>query len=371
MEFPTLPKLAFGMMRLPKIGNEIDLPLVCQMVDRYLASGMNYFDTAYMYCEGRSESIIKATLVDRYPRESFWLTDKLPAWMMDGIQDRDRIFQDQLQRTGAGYFDLYLLHSIEDGKNYDDYLAYDCFRWAMEKKAAGLIRHFGFSYHGTPELLDQILTEHPEVEIVQIQLNYADWDNPMVQSRRLYEVLRKHNKPILVMEPVKGGALAATTPDVEEKMRQVRPDASVASWALRFVATLPGIACTLSGMSNLAQMADNLDTLGHLSPWTDAEQEVIDYARQAIAQSPAVGCTSCRYCVDGCPAQIRIPDVFRALSTLRLYGESQQPHKFYAELTQTSAKAGDCIGCGQCESVCPQHLPIRQLLEEASGKLDA
>ena len=370
MELWNLPKLGFGLMRLPMNDGEIDVPQLCDMVDAYMASGMNYFDTAYMYCDGRSEGVTKTALVDRYPRESFWLTTKLPQWMMEGIDDRDRILNDQLARTGAGYFDLYLLHSVEDGANYEGYVKYDCFNWAMEKKAEGKIRHFGFSYHGTPELLDQILTEHPEVEIVQIQLNYADMDNPMVQSGRLYDVLRKHNKPILVMEPVKGGSLAATTPDVEEKMKAVKPEASIASWALRFVGSLPGVVTTLSGMSDRTQMADNIATFRDFQPLTDAEKDVIAYAQQAIVQSPAVPCTSCRYCTDGCPQGIRIPDVFRALSTLRLYGESDRPHNFYKELVETSGKAGDCIACGQCEGVCPQHLPIIELLKEASEKLD-
>lgn len=369
MELTNLPKLGFGMMRLPKAGDEIDLPQVKDMVDAYMASGMRYFDTAYMYCDNQSESIVKAALVDRYPREAFWLTTKLPVWMMEESADRDRIFSDQLRRTGAGYFDLYLLHSVEDG-NYDKYLSFDCFSWAMEKKKEDLIRHFGFSYHGTPELLDQILTDHPEVEIVQIQLNYADWDNPMVQSRRLYEVLRKHNKPIVVMEPVKGGSLATTTADVEEKMRSLLPQATVASWALRFVGSLPGVATILSGMSTREQMADNVATLGDFRPLSAEEQAVIAYAQQAIAQSPAVPCTSCRYCVEGCPQGIRIPDVFRALSTLRLYGEKEGPHRFYEDLVNTSGKAADCLQCGQCEGVCPQHLPIIELLKEASSRLD-
>lgn len=369
MELTNLPKLGFGMMRLPKTDNEVDQKRVRDMVDAYMASGMCYFDTAYMYCDNKSESIVKATLVDRYPRDAFWLTTKLPVWMMERKEDRDRIFSDQLQRTGAGYFDLYLLHSVEDG-NYEKYLSFDCFSWAIEKKNEGLIRHFGFSYHGTPELLDKILTDHPEVEIVQIQLNYADWDNPMVQSRRLYEVLRKHNKPILVMEPVKGGSLATTTPDVEEKMRAVLPQASVASWALRFVGSLPDVVTILSGMSDEAQMADNVATLGSFRLLSEEEQAVIAYAQQAIAQSPAVPCTACRYCVEGCPQGIVIPEVFRALSALRLYGEKKQPHEFYQDLVKASGKAADCLQCGQCEGVCPQHLPIIELLKEASSRLD-
>lgn len=370
MDLWNLPKLGFGLMRLPMVNGEIDVPQLCDMIDAYMVSGMNYFDTAYMYCDGRSEKVVKTTLVERYPRNSFWLTTKLPQWMMDSIDDRDRILNDQLQRTGAGYFDLYLLHSVEDGANYEGYIKYDCFHWAMEKKAEGKIRHFGFSYHGTPELLDQILTEHPEVEIVQIQLNYADMENPLVQSAGLYEVLRKHNKPILVMEPVKGGSLAVTTPDVEERMKAVLPEASIASWALRFAGSLPGVVTTLSGMSDRAQMADNIATFQNFRPLNEAEQAVIAYAQKAIAQSPAVPCTACQYCTDGCPQSIRIPDIFKALSALRIYGEHPRPHGYYEDLTAASGKAKDCITCGQCEGVCPQHLPIIELLKEASEKLD-
>lgn len=217
LELEKMPKLGFGLMRLPEKDGEIDVQQVCNMVDTYMEKGFNYFDTAYMYCNGKSECVVKEALVQRYPRESFYLTNKLPQWMMNGIEDRDKIFSDQLKKTGVDYFDLYLLHSVEDGANYEGYIKYDCFNWAMKKKEEGKIKHFGFSYHGTPELLDQILAEHPEVEIVQIQLNYADWENPLVQSGKLYEVLRKYKKPILVMEPVKGGSLAELIPTIEQK----------------------------------------------------------------------------------------------------------------------------------------------------------
>lgn len=372
IDITKLPKLGFGMMRLPEQDGEVDIKQVCEMVDRYMESGMNYFDTAYMYHNGKSEGVVKKALVERYPRDSYFLTTKLPQWMMQGKEDRDRIFNDQLERTGAGYFDIYLLHSVEDGEKYNGYVEYDCFRWAMEKKAEGKIRHFGFSYHGTPELLDEILAAHPEVEIVQIQLNYADWDNPLIQSGKLYEVLRKYNMPILVMEPVKGGSLAQMDPGLEEMLRQQRPEASIASWALRFAGSLPGVATILSGMSNQEQMQDNLDTFTNFQPLNQKEQETVRKVVQAMAAMPDIPCTSCRYCVDGCPQSIWIPDIFKALRTLRMYGEAWRSQSFYQKLTeQGCGKAESCIACGQCEGVCPQHLPIIELLKEAAEKLNA
>lgn len=366
-----MPKLGFGMMRLPEQDGIIDLSQVCDMVDSYMQSGMNYFDTAYMYHNGKSESVVKEALVDRYPRDSYFLTTKLPQWMMKGKEDRDKIFNDQLERTGAGYFDIYLLHSVEDGEKYDGYVEYDCFNWAMEKKAEGKIRHFGFSYHGTPELLDEILAAHPEVEIVQIQLNYADWDNPLIQSGKLYEVLRKYNMPILVMEPVKGGSLAQMDSRLEELFQQQRPEATIASWALRFVGSLPGVVTILSGMSNQEQMQDNLNTFANFEPLSEKEKETIREVVGKMASMPNIPCTGCRYCVDGCPQNILIPDIFKALSSLRMSGETWRSQSFYQKLVeQGSGKAETCVACGQCEGVCPQHLPITELMKEAAGKLD-
>lgn len=235
----SMPKLGFGLMRLPRKDGEIDMPQLNRMVDAYMERGFNYFDTAYVYHGGRSETAVKEALVDRYPRDSFYLATKLPAWEMNGPEDRDRIFGEQLARTGAGYFDFYLLHNLEDGGNYDAYVKYDCFEWAKQKAAEGKIRHFGFSFHGTPSLLKQVLDAHPEVEFVQIQLNYADWDNQVVHSGELYQILHERNIPIIVMEPVKGGMLANLQPELEAMLRTVNPDASSASWALRFAGLHP------------------------------------------------------------------------------------------------------------------------------------
>jgi predicted aldo/keto reductase-like oxidoreductase len=286
--------------------------------------------------------------------------------------DRDRIFNEQLERCGLDYFDFYLLHSIEEGNNGQTYDRLNCFQWAMEKKAQGKIRHFGFSFHGSPEYLEQLLDAHPEVEFVQIQLNYADWENPLVQSGRLYEILRRRGMPIIVMEPVKGGNLAKLTPELEARFRAIRPDASIASWALRFVASLPGVMTVLSGMSSPEQVADNLRTFTHFEPLTDAEKAAVEDVRRVIMSAEQIGCTGCRYCTDGCPMSIAIPDVFRAVNTMKLYHEEFRPKAFYKGLVaQGHGRAADCVACGQCEGVCPQHLPIIELLKDASARLDA
>lgn len=371
VDVSKLPKLGFGLMRLPLKDGAIDMGRVCDMVDAYMKNGMNYFDTAYVYHGGMSEVAAKEAIVDRYPRESFYLATKLPAWEVHSFEDRDRIFDIQCERTGVEYFDFYLLHSVEDGGNYDKYVEYDCFNWGIEKKKQGKIKHFGLSFHGTPALLEKIVTEHPEIEFVQIQLNYVDWDNPIVHSGKLYEILRNHNIPMIVMEPVKGGMLAKMEENLEAVFKEENAEASIASWAFRFVGSLDGVATILSGMSTEEQMQDNINTFTNFKKFTDREQAAVDTVVKKMLDMPLIQCTSCRYCVDGCPSGILIPDVFRALNTKRMYPVNDyRPHFFYNGLVGRSGRAGDCIGCGQCESVCPQHLPIIELLKEASEKLD-
>lgn len=370
LDMTKMPKLGFGLMRLPEKDGVIDLEQVCQMVDTYLESGFNYFDTAYVYHGGNSEKVVKEALVKRHPRESFTVATKLPAWEMKTLEDRDRIFEEQMERAGVDFFDYYLLHSLEDGANYDVYEKLDCFNWGMQKKAEGKIKHFGFSFHGTPELLEKVLDKHPEMEFVQIQLNYADWENKVVNSGRLYDILLERKLPMIIMEPVKGGTLANMAPELEEMFKEARPEKSVASWAMRFVGSLPGIATILSGMSNPEQMADNLDTFKNFEPLSDEEKEVIEKVVCKMLDIKLIPCTGCRYCVDGCPSKILIPDIFNIVNTKRKFPRDGRPHFFYGSITGFSGKASSCIGCGKCEKVCPQHMPIRELMKEASELLD-
>ncbi len=363
-----MPKLGFGLMRLPEKDGKIDIDHVSRMVDTYMENGLNYFDTAFMYHEGNSEKAVKEALVKRHPRESYMLATKLPVWMLNGADDKDRVFNEQLERTGAGYFDFYLLHSIED-ENYEKYMEYDCFNWALKKKEEGKIKHLGFSFHGSPELLERVVNEHPELEFAQIQLNYADWNNPKVQSGKLYQILSSRNIPIIVMEPVKGGTLAGMAPELDAMFKEARPEASIASWALRFVGSLKGVMTILSGMSNEEQMTDNLHTFKEFEPLNEKEQKVIQQVVKKMLGMENIPCTACRYCCEGCPMEINIPEVFKAINTMSTYPESNEGQNIYKELIKNSGKASDCIGCGQCERVCPQHLSIIELLKEATEKL--
>ena len=366
-----MPKLGFGLMRLPEKDGAIDIEQVSQMADSYMEAGFNYFDTAYVYHGGNSEKVVKEAIVKRFPRESFTIATKLPAWFLHSPEDRDKVFEEQLDRCGVDYFDFYLLHSLEDGNNYDTYEKYDCFNWGIKKRDEGRIRHFGFSFHGTPELLVQVLDKHPEIEFVQIQLNYADWDNKIVHSGELYEILRDRNIPMIIMEPAKGGKLACLDDECAEILKAIRPEKSLASWAFRYVGSLPGIATILSGMSTPEQMEDNINTFKDFEPLSEEELAAIDKVKEIMNRVELAGCTSCKYCVEGCPMGISIPDVISAVNTKRKFPGDMRPQFFYNGLVDRYSHASDCIACGQCEGVCPQHLPIISLMQEAVEKFES
>jgi hypothetical protein len=357
------PKLGFGLMRLPKNGEETDITQVKKMVDMFMESGFTYFDTAYAY--GSSEHDTKLALVDRYPRESYTLATKLNAKAEKNEEDAQKQFYTSLERTGAGYFDYYLLHALmeKDYKMYEDYHIWD---FANEQKQKGLIRHVGFSYHSGPELLDRLLDAHPEVDFVQLQINYADWENPSVTSRANYEVARKHGKSIVVMEPVKGGTLANPPADVCKLFKDYAPDMSYASWAIRFVASLDGIITVLSGMSNIEQMQDNLSYMKDFKPLNEQEQKIIQEAQRLMGNSATIPCTTCRYCVPGCPQKIQIPDIFTAANKQLGNGQMAEARESYNQAAPSGHKASDCIKCKKCERACPQHLPITEYLEQSA-----
>ncbi len=363
----------FGLMRLPYIGDDntdIDFVQLERMVDAYMERGFIYFDTAYPYHKGFSERAVKKVLTNRYDREDFLVADKLPAWSLKSRGDVQTIFDEQLVRTGLDFFDFYLLHSVEK-KWYPIYEKYDCFSWAMDLKREGRIRHFGISYHDDAELLEQILSAHPEIEFVQLQINYLDWDNPVVQAHANYEVCRRHGVAINVMEPVKGGTLANLPTVAEAILKEVHPNWSMASWALRYVASLDGLMVMLSGMSDEAQMNDNLDTMSNFVPLSGEEYEAMEKVVSVLSGKSQIGCTACRYCVDGCPKHILIPELFRAQNSVLMYGENNRAHSYYnSSVSGGHGLASDCIGCGKCESACPQHLPIRSLLRDVAKTFD-
>ena len=362
-------KLGFGLMRLPKDkqGN-IQIDEVQRMVDSFMGKGFNYFDTAYAY--SGSEEAIKETLVKKYPRDSFTLADKLPAWKLKSQDDVQRIFNESLQLCGVDYFDFYLLHSIEKS-HYPTYEKYQCFDFVREMKKQGKIKYIGFSFHDDAQFLDKVLTEHPEMDFVQLQLNYLDWENGVIQSRQNYEVARKHQKPIVVMEPIKGGTLASFQPDIEKIYKDYAPDSSIASWALRYVGSLEGVMTILSGMSNIEQMNDNLNTMSDFKKINHTEADLIHQVTNQVLSYPTIPCTKCRYCTPGCPMNIQIPDLFTAYNSVKMYGANRRYDTYYKDhSTGDYQKASACIECGQCEGVCPQHLEIISLLKEVAEVFD-
>ena len=364
------PKLGFGLMRLPKQGGKIDVEQTKRMVDLFMEAGLTYFDTAYVYDGGESEKAAKAALVDRYPRESFTLATKLNAGIpgLDEAGAKQQFFT-SLERTGAGYFDYYLLHALGRGNrgNYDEFHLWDFVR---EQKEKGLIKHYGFSFHSDPAMLEELLTDHPDAEFVQLQINYADWENPRVASRECWEIARKHGKGVVVMEPVKGGTLANPPTGVRKVLQDASPEASFASWAIRCAASLEGIITVLSGMSSLEQVKDNISYMKDFQPLNEAEQAVIRQAQRVLDESESIPCTSCRYCTAGCPKNIPIPEIFGARNQQLIWEQTEAGKRRYDWAVKNAGKASDCVACGQCEHACPQHLSVIQYLKDCAAQFE-
>ena len=357
-------KLGFGLMRLPKNADgSIDIPQTTQMADAFLAAGGTYFDTAFVYDKGGSEEAVRKVLTERIPRDRYTLATKLHAGMHGNDEETVKEeFRISLARTGAGYFDYYLLHAIQRSnvQKYDEYHLWDYVRSLKEQ---GLIRHWGFSFHADPELLEMLLDAHPDTEFVQLQLNYADWENPGVAAHRNWEICSERGIPVTVMEPVKGGILADPIPTVRAVFDRTGRNLSYAGWALRYAASLDNVITVLSGMSSLSQMEDNLRTMRDFSPMNEEEQAVIREAQKALSEDRAIPCTACHYCTGGCPMEIPIPEIFH-VSNHKEGSPRFRTVREYNIVTQGKGRAGDCIACGQCEAVCPQHLPVIDLLRQ-------
>lgn len=370
-------KLAFGLMRLPLLDpndtTKIDLEAVEGMADRFLAAGFRHFDTAAPYHGGNfSELAFRECVAKRYPRDAYTITDKLSFFIVQKAEELEGFFAGQLERCGVDHFDYYWLHAM-NRQRLELAERIGAFDFIGEKKAQGRIAHVGLSFHDKAEVLDDILTRHPEMEYVQLQLNYLDWDDPEVQSRACYEVCVKHGKPVMVMEPVKGGLLSSLPPEAETLLKAAGPNASPASWAIRFAASLDNVCMVLSGMSTPEQMTDNLRFMSDFKPLTGDERAVLDKVVDIIHAKTAVACTACRYCVDGCPQRILIPDIFKLYNKVSKFGDGALPsaRQSYAQLSaQDHSPASACIGCGQCEGKCPQNLPVIQHLKDAAKLLE-
>lgn len=370
-----MKKLGFGLMRLPLLDKDdyssVDIERVKGMADVFMENGFTYFDTAFPYHSGNSEIAFREAVVKRYPRSSYTITDKLSLFMIHDEKEIPGFFEGQLERLGVEYMDYYWLHGLGE-PSYRKAEDMHAFEYLQKKKAEGKVKHIGLSFHDKAAVLDEILTKHPEMEYVQIQLNYLDWEDETVESRKCYEVAVKHRKPVIVMEPVKGGCLANIPEKAKALYQQFCPERSIASWAVRFAASPDHVMIVLSGMSDEEQMADNVSYMKEFEPLDSAEQKLVEEAAQIIKDSITIPCTACRYCVDDCPKKIAIPDYFAIYNNLKRFGGPQAmvAMTYYGNLTQSHGKASDCVKCGKCEGRCPQHLPICQYLEDVAGALE-
>lgn len=358
----------FGCMRLPMKDGEVDTAEMNRMVDAFLDAGFNYFDTAHGYLQGKSETALRDCLTSRYPRDRYVLTDKLTANFFKTEADIRPFFESQLKACGVEYFDLYLMHA-QGLTNYDHFKACRAYETAFALKAEGKIRHVGISFHDRAEVLERILTEYPAIEAVQIQFNYLDYDDPAVQSRRCYEVCRRFGKPVIVMEPVKGGSLVNLPDDALAVLEGLR-GGSPASYALRFAAGFDGIRMVLSGMSNMEQMRDNISFMKDFRPLDETELAAVRRVQEIFRSKNLIPCTACRYCIDGCPRHISIPDLFAIMNTKHIHHDWNANYYYDEVHTAPGRRASDCMKCGKCEQVCPQHLPIRRLLEDVAAEFE-
>ena len=369
-----MKKLGFGCMRLPITDQNnqtsVDFQQFCDMVDSFIEQGFTYFDTAYMYHDFKSEEFVREALVKRHSRDSFTLATKMPTMFLKKEEDLERIFNEQLEKCGVEYFDYYLLHNL-NAINYPIAEKFDAFDFIMKKKAEGKIKHIGFSYHDNAELLEEILTKHPEVDFVQLQINYLDWNSEGIQSGKCYNVVTKHNKPVVVMEPIKGGTLINIPDEAKTLLTETDTNLSIASWAIRFAASLDNVMVVLSGMSNFEQLKDNTSYMREFKPLNEKEQEVIKKVTDVITKSIAVPCTACRYCVKGCPKNIEIPTYFSLYNEeMRMNKDKKLPFTpqtvYYANYIKSYGKASDCVACHQCEKSCPQHIKIVDMLKKVA-----
>lgn len=361
-------KFGFGFMRLPMQGEEVDIAETTKMVDFFLENGFNYFDTAHGYLSGKSEKALKTCLTSRHSRDSYILTDKLTGSFFEKQEDIRPFFESQLEACGVQYFDFYLMHA-QNASVYKKFKSCKAYETALELKNEGKIKHFGISFHDTAEVLDMILSENPQIEVVQIQFNYLDFDDVAVQSRKCYEVCRKYNKPVIVMEPVKGGRLASLVPEAEKALTELK-GGSPASYAVRFAAGFEGVMMVLSGMSNMEQMRDNISFMKDFKPLDETEKSAVNRVVEIMRSQQFIPCTSCRYCTDGCPKHISIPDLFACMNAKKQHKDWNSDFYYNDVYTKNNGKASDCIKCGRCEEACPQHLEIRKLLEMVAEQFD-